>query len=113
MASSNPGFWVRNAALAVLVYVVSYGVNSLLGGYADRQYAYHGMFDTPASQIEWQPRWGSLQFAPESLLTRVYRPLMEVDRVWWHRPIDLDDVGWDKLTRLRAKGKLVSVRSDN
>jgi len=92
------------------VYVLSYAVNSLMGGYwlkpdmdgRDRYASGLSMFDA----VLWQPRWGycARGRGRTDLLGSFYRPMIWLDRALIHRTIYLfDDGGFERASSLTKR----------
>jgi len=82
---------LRSMASLVFIYVLSYGVNSSLGGYfgptaGALEYAPGMAFHT---LFLWQPYLGYSDEYNSSLLGRIYSPAVYFDQHYVHRPYDL------------------------
>ena len=94
-------------AVCVFIYVVSYILNSFLGGYwlvpemdgRDRL----GGFWALHTAIMWQPRFGHEAMGHLDYLGALYTPLIQLDRKLIHPTIYIsDDKGEKKISNLKA-----------
>jgi len=82
-------------ALLLIMYCFSFVGLSLLGGYSDRlaitgRYRYWFGLGMPDGVV-WQPLFIKGDEAPEpNLLDMIYYPALRLDRLYWHKPVYID-----------------------
>ena len=84
--------------IAVVVYLVVYGVLSALGGYSERLYVsrcrYRFGIGIPTSQL-WEPLFVKNTPWEMNVPGWVFAPCVWVDRRVWHRDVDIMEPGRD------------------
>jgi len=97
---------VRNRKIAVALwsiiglYALSYCVLSLLGAYSNllsRSGKHRYESGLSAADVrEWQP-YGVVNYSDRhNVLGVIYSPLIDLDRRFWHQPIDaFHELGWE------------------
>ena len=79
--------------LLVGLYLVTYALDSMSGGYWPKpvsggKYTYSSGLSA-STAILWQPYYGYNSPYEVTLLGRLYSPLINLDRKWWHKNKDL------------------------
>ena len=85
--------------VSVFVYLAAYGVLSVLGGYSERLYVtrhrYRFGLGIPTSQL-WEPLFVKNTPWEMNVPGWIFAPCVHVDRLWWHREIDVMEFFRDK-----------------
>jgi hypothetical protein len=97
---------VFTSVLIFIVYIVTYIGASIFGEYGDKPLILRTWNDKIQRvqhkvQIVWNPSLGKLNYANENVFTRLYYPLILIDREYLHKSMDLaTDEGLKKASEV-------------
>lgn len=80
--------------LVVLLYLASYTILSIQGGYADRMFISGKLRYTIGLSVPDEYRWQPLGVdrTQHSLPRTIYAPLIALDDMLWHKPISVEQL---------------------
>ena len=89
----------RTISIAVLVYLASYVVLSFLGDYSKTLHITHHRYTfgvgIPTTQI-WEPLFVKNTRCELNFPGWLFAPCVHLDRMWWHKGIDITEIDWEK-----------------